>query len=464
MQCSDKMSVTKVLAKHLVETSYDDLPKGVIEKAKLCILDSLGCAIGGYETESGKIVVDLMKHLGGKPESTIVGDRDKISCDHAAFANAALANALDFDDVYIGHPGMTVIPSAFAVGEKVNASGEELITAVVLGYDVSLRIGAAMRRPSIERRLVHGHCWQTFGAAASAAKLLGLNEPRVLDAMGIAGSNAPLPSEMKSTYNVEEGNHMDKNNSGTSAEVGITATLLAKRGFKGPHNILDGKTGFFRMCGAEKCDFHGITYRLGEEYMINRVSFKQYPACHLVHSAIEASLKVIHEHNIAPNDIKKIVIRTSAPVTSSFFLNPEPRHMVHAQFSTLYTVAVAVHGIPYGPKWYAKKTLRNPSIIKLAKKIKVLKDTSVNEANQKDPNNIITIAKVYVKGGVYGHRVEFPRGTPNNPLTRRRIEEKFESLALESLGKRKVMDIIKHARNFEKLQNVGELTALLHMS
>lgn len=455
-----KMSVTKVLAQHIVETNYDDLPKEVIHKAKLCILDSLGCALGGYETKQGKIVVDLMRHLGGKPESTIVGDGEKISCVHAAFTNTALTNALDFDDTYIGHPGMTVIPSAFAVGEKVDASGKDLMTAIVLGYDVSTRIGAAIR-PSIQRRLVHGHAsWQTFGAVVPAVKFLGLNELGVLDAMGIAGCNAPLPSGMKSAYN-PEGPHMNKNSSGTSSEVGVMAALLAQRGFRGPRNILDGETGFWRMCGSDRCDFQGMTDKLGEEYRIIRVSFKPYSACRLTHSAIEATLEVIHEHDISPDDIEKIIIKTYSPATSGSFMNAEPKNMPQAQFSTVYAIAVAVHRVPPGPKWFAKETLRNASILKLAKKVKLFGDQEADEAFCKDPSNIMATAKVYVEGRAYNYRVEFPRGDPKKRLTKGEIEEKFRSLAFESLGERKVMDIIDLVRNLEKLRRAGELTKLL---
>jgi len=135
---------TEILADYIAETNFEDLPNDVVHKAKMCILDSLGCAIGGYQTKVGQIVVDLIREMGGKPQSTIIAARHKTSSVLAVFANSTMANALDYDDTLFAHPGATTIPPALVVGEDRNSSGREFITSVVVGYEVMLRIGYAI--------------------------------------------------------------------------------------------------------------------------------------------------------------------------------------------------------------------------------------------------------------------------------------------------------------------------------
>jgi len=217
--------ITQRIVEYCVDLDFNVLPNEVIQKVKTNILDSIGCTLGGYKTDVGRIVTNVMRRLGGKPVSTLLGSGFKVSCTNAAYANSLMSNALDFDDCFGGHSGSTIIPPALAIGETFRASGRDLIAAVVVAYEVMGRISAAME-PSREyaSKVLGMGTYQTLGAVIAASKLLSLSTSQYLSALGIAGANAPVPSCMKTSLN-PVGATMVKNNYGTASEVGVMSTL-----------------------------------------------------------------------------------------------------------------------------------------------------------------------------------------------------------------------------------------------
>ena len=451
---------TETLARYIVEADYDDLPMGVVEKAKQCILDSLACSLGGVRTQTGGIILDLMKHLGGKPEATIFGWAEKTSCVHASFANASIVNILDYDDTYSGHPGATTIPPAINVAEEIDASGKDLITAIVLGYETSIRICDAIR-PSVERKHIHGHgTWQTFGAVTVASKLLNLNLEETMGALGIAGSNAPVSSVMKTVLNQNGLPTMVKNNYGIAAEVGVLAARLARSGFSGPHDILDGDNGFWRMCGSDRCDFTRIVRKLGEDYEIMKVSFKPYPSCRFIHSAIDAMLNARRDYELNIDSIDKITLRVPAHTAVWPFTNQRPMNMVEAQFSIPYAIAVAVSGKLPGPEWFTNEALNDPQILRLAAKVTLVSDEQATKAVRSDPSNVLTTLDVHALGKTHSIKVDIPKGDPRNPMTEQERKDKFRRLASIVLDSSSVEEIMRNVENLEK-RNANDLSRLL---
>ncbi len=300
--------------------------------AKLCILDSVGCALAGSKADIGPPVIDLAKYLGERPESPLIGTDNKVSCTNAAFANAEMANALDFDDTYLwsGHVGSTVVQTALAVGCAEHVSGEDLITAVILGYEVSTRIGPLILHPKFLSVKTSGHGFLIFGAAAVAAKLLGLNMEQTTWAMGIAGATTAVYSDEKcciNPLNAELGAPMVKNNYGLFAELGIRAALLAKRGYTGPINILEGEEGFPVMLGAHNynsTDLEMIVKDLRGSPRIMENWFKPYPCCLDSHPPIDAALQIIEEHQLNLNEIDEFIVKT----VSSKALSPNAKAVI----------------------------------------------------------------------------------------------------------------------------------------
>ena len=296
-----------------------------------------------YLSRLAGILTGFARERGGPMEAHVLGSRIRTSCTTAAFANALLINALDYDDIDLGHMGATAISAAFASGEKTNAAGKDLIAATVVGYEVSARIGRALL-PTSPRKKTHGWgTWQTFGTAAASTCLLKLEPDRAVHALAIAGANAPVPSVMKTVYG-SCGPNMVKNNFGTAAEVGLTAALLSARGFEGPMDLFEGDTGFWRMIGTDRSDLDAMVEGLGREYEILKVGFKQFPACRVIQSTIETALACVKRHRIDVSSIDRIRVRAVPRACNGPFSNPRPKDMWAAQFSTPYSVAVALRG------------------------------------------------------------------------------------------------------------------------
>jgi len=457
------------IADYIVKTSFDDLPEKVISRSKVCILDNLGCMLGGYRTKTGKIVANLARETGGgKQESTVIGSGDKVSCVCAAFANSMMANALDFDDTYaagsppIIHPASTTVPPAIAVGERVKATGKDVITSVVLGYEVSIRIGAAIF-PSPERMsYVMGlSTFQTFGAVTAASKLLSLSREQVLNALGIAGATAPVSSVMKTTLN-PMGASMVKNNYGWASQNGVTAALLAKMGFNGPKDILDGNRGFWIMAGSDRCNFDKLVEKLGEKYELMNVGFKPYPSCRLTHQAIDATIRLVRElraNGLQLEEIEEIIVRSISTLTEPPFTNYKPKNMEDSQLSLPFSIAAAIYGGKPGPDWFAEKNL--PRILELARKVKI----EVDPEAESHPHLLTKTKVAIIAGGrQFTAHTDTTRGDPENPMTKDELREKFRGLASEVIEQKKAEIVVNIVDKLEKMDDITKLTDALHCS
>jgi len=456
-----KKFITNIISEYLENVTYNDLPKEIIKKTKLCILDSIGCALGGSTTYEGNIVIMSLLE-GAKGSSTIFGRDDRISINSAVFINSTLSNILDFDDFYIGHPGATIVPIALNVGEYTNASGKEIITAAALGYEISIRMGLGLR-PKAERDKIHGNgTWQMFGAVVAASKLIKLNSEEIANALGIAGTNAPVRSGMKTAYGLT-GPTMTKDNFGIASVVGLLSTLLARNGFTGPKDIFSGETGFWRMIGTDYCDLDKIvTKTLGKKYKILEVAFKPYPCCRLIHSSIDAVLNNISENAIKLHDIEKILIKTVSPLCRPPFYSQAPKNMIAGQFNAPYAITCALLDIN-SLEWYEMKNMLDKSLLKVAKKIEFEVDYNADKLFRKDPGVIPATALIHLKNGKdYLKEVLIPKGDPRNPLTEEDFLKKFKMLALRALNnKNKVMSLMNMIMKLEELENINELTKII---
>lgn len=455
-------SPTRTLAQYIIESQFSDFPINVVEKAKRCILDSLGCALGGYASEVGNRVANTMASLGGRRDSTILGKGVRVAFPNAAMANTYLANILDYDDTYTSHPGCTAIPPAIGGGEMISASGKDVLTAVVAGYEVYSRIAQAIHYEPATIDKVSGPTRQTFAAVTSASKVLSLNLEQVLDALGIAGSTAPVQSNSK-TGGSEEIPPTMKVGFYQCSYVGATAALLAQSGITGPHNILDGDTGFWRMIGADNCDFEKMSHGLGEEYRILNVAFKPYSCCRWFHASLDAALEITKENHIELSSIQSINVKTIGGKSDQvlwYMKNPDPENIVAAEFSLPYSMAVALHGIKPGPEWYAATTMKDTRILNLAAKITCTFE-SKSEQDRNDYHKWPTTVEIVTNHGTFSKKVKYPKGSPQNMLTSEELDSKFMRLAQSAIGEEAARQIRTLVNQLENVNDVNELTSLL---
>jgi 2-methylcitrate dehydratase PrpD len=430
-------SVTQTLAAFVVDTSYDDLPPSIVKAAKELALDSLGCTIGGAVLTPGRIVVELFQELGGLQESTVWATGKKLPCLHTTYINAYLANLLDFDDSYpatgVGHPGATVVPPALAVAEKVQANGHEFLTAVVLGYEISIRIGLAIA-PSPERyRQAWGYGFQIFGAATVASKLLHLDLDATATAFGLAGLSAPVPGTTAADHQgLGRIFTWTKNNYGWTAMGGVLAALKAARGFVADKSILDGESGFWRMAGSDRCDDRQMTANLGHEFLLARTEHKPYPTCRWTHSSIDALENILARHPVDPHSISEIQVRTfSRLIRNCSFAVPED--IVEAQFSLPYLLALRLHGRPLTTT-PSEEDLRNPEILDAARQVTFELDPEAERAFFESGDRPSTVVVKMVTGETYSETVRSGRGAAGQRLTSEELRAKFRGLVGPVVG------------------------------
>jgi len=451
---------TEIIAKYIAEADFEDFPDVVIQKAKNCILDSLGCALGGYASEPGANVAQIIGTLGGQ-DATIIGSGVKASPPNAALANTYMANIMDYDDTYRGHPGCTVNTATLAAGEMTHASGKDVLTASIVGYEIHSRVGASLYYSPTTNAKLRGIMHQTYGAVSAAAKILGGRLDQVFDALGIAGATAPVQSNAK-TSGEENVPPTMKIGFYACSLIGVFSALLAKNGVTGPHNILDGETGFWRMMAADSCDFEKLVHGLGTEYEILNVAFKPYSCCRWFHSSLDALFEIIKEHEIDSENITKITVQTTAGKSKVDYLtNPRPENCVGAVFSLPYSIAVALSGIPPGPRWISHEMMSDKKILDLARKVQCSFQQKSESEHMKDVHKWPATVEVTAGGITHSKHVDYPRGSPRNMVSDDMLREKFLSLANPVIGENKAKKVMEMVGILEQVGDIAKLTALL---
>jgi 2-methylcitrate dehydratase PrpD len=268
------MEITRRLAEYIRDTEFDDIPADVKTKAKHCFLDWLGSGLGGVDDEASLLITDYVLSCGGKPEATIIGRADRTDAAHAALANGVIGHALDFDDYHadtVIHGTDACLPAIAAVAEKNGLSGADVLTALVLGVDVSIRVGLGLGPYHYERGWHSTATAGILGAGAAVSKLLRLDMDQTLNAMGMCGTQA---SGLRQVF----GTMTKPLHPGKACMDAILSASLAQRGFTCSKDILEGDLGVLQVL-TENYDAEKILEGLGSSYHILDVSFKPYPSC-----------------------------------------------------------------------------------------------------------------------------------------------------------------------------------------
>ncbi|MGQ0568988.1 MAG: MmgE/PrpD family protein [Armatimonadota bacterium] len=447
---------TDLVASFVSRATYDDLPADVRAYAKRCLLDSLGCAVAGSRLEAGEIALDLMGKGGAPTEALIAATGVRVSVLNAAYLNSYLASVLDFDDFYIVHPGVTAGPVALAVADFVGASGRDLLLAVVLAYEIQLRVALAIQ-PSRTRMFLVGGCStpQVFGPAAATASLLKLSGDQAISAFGLAAANAPVPHKTNRSVG---GNPRPlswvQGNPGWISMGGVLAGQMAQRGFRGRLEILDGDMGFWAMAGSDQCDFERLTDGLGHRFEMLNVAFKPYPCCRYIHSAAEALETILSTQARSSDEIERVVVR-SVPLLGAF-MDYAPKTFVDGQFSLPYVLGLVLARRRPGYGWLSQDSLADPDVLSAAHTITFEPDDAAAEAFA--AREYPATVTVHTARGAVSETVAIPRGDPRRPLLEEEIQAKFLSLAAPVLGPRRagrLMDLVYG------LEDVGNLRTAL---
>ncbi|MFC1970436.1 MmgE/PrpD family protein [Chloroflexota bacterium] len=452
------MDETRQLAEFITRVSYNDLNGEIIDKAKDLVLDQLGCELACSTLPWSRAVYKYIRDKkGGREESTVVNYGLRTIAEDAVFANATFGHGFEIDDsevISVLHPGCVIIPPALAIGEREMISGQEFLTAMVVGYDISIRVGAGMRLPDA-RGFHPTPILGPFGAAAATAKILGLDVDKVLSSLAIAASESAGLLEY-----TEAGGSVKRLHAGMASQGGTRAALLAQRGLTGPPTILEGKKGFYRAYANEP-SLKEVTADLGEDFRILWTGTKPYACCAGQHSSIDAVSKIVKEHNIKPEQIEEITLGLLEHHVAIAAAIIEPQETTGAQFSGAFGIALRL--IKGGNQFsdYTEDNLRDPEILNIARKVKIIVDKELESLPRVKGERPAKVTLKLKDGTIYKERVNAAKGTILNPMTKEELHSKFRDLASRVLPDKQVENIIQTVGELEKLDNVFKLGVLL---
>jgi 2-methylcitrate dehydratase PrpD len=454
------MTIIEELASNIVRNDFEAFDKATVEQAKNRIIDIIGCLIGGVNGGGCAELRDLITEWGGEKEATILVHGDKVPACNAAWINSIMARSFDYGVLtpYIGktpvwaHIAETNVPLAVTMAEWQHAGGKELITAMVLGDDLTTRISAASTRA-----ISPG--WDTpgtvdkFGAVAIAARLMGLNEYQLIQAFGIvlnqlAGSFQPI----------QDTAHAFKLAQGLAARDGVIAAEMAARGWTGGKDPLLGRYGYFALYCREH-DPEVLTRNLGKEFY-GDCTFKPYPSCRFIHSTIDCALELVQSHDINPQDIDSITIDVAqmhydSPLNQPFEPGEFPQGT--AIFSLRYHVANVLIRKSIKLEHLTEEYILDPEVGALARKVTVISTIP--------PEKIEAAAiKLRMKNGrEFSAYADVARGNALvKPLNKEDIVAKFLNNIefSNTISKGNAVKILTMIENLEAVDDISQLVTL----
>ena len=438
------------------ELKLADVPPAVVEKAKLVFLDTIGIALASSTMDFGLMAINVARKLGGPKASLLIGTSDRVAAANAVIANGTLAHGLDYDDTLeeaIVHTGCCAGITALAAGEEVGATGAAVLEAAIVGTEVLCKVGLVAPGKFHARGFHPTAICSTFGAAAAAGKLYGLNVNQWVDAFGLCGSQSSGIIEY-----LADGTWTKRIHPGWSAHGGVIATLLAKEGFRGPAKVLEGTHGFFSAFGGKNdYDFEKIL-ELGQRWEIPRLTFKSYPCGSISHPYMDCALRIKQKHSPHPDQIKEVICRTAeGPVHrlwEPLANKQKPVSSYGAKFSLPYSIAVMLIRGRVGLEEFSESAIRDHEVLDLAAKVRYEVDPTIDY-----PRHFEGHVQLKMKdGSVFTEDQLHPRGGYEDPLPPEEIEAKFHANARLALAEHDVEEIIRLVQQLEALPSISRLT------
>lgn len=454
------------IARFVTEAAYGDLGPDVLAMVHNQLLGVLGATIAAASGQGCETVVDMVRELGGKPEASIFVHGDRVPAHQAAFVNAVMARALDFEDSIApgAHVGAAIIPAAFAAAEMVGqedgavgrvVTGADFLAAIAVGTELAVRMNLGeLEYDGFDPTSV---C-VSFGSTAAAGKIVGLTEEQMWNALALAfcRCGGSLQANVDGALAV-------RMIQGWTAETGVTCARLAKKGITGPRNYLEGVYGYFHLFGRDRVGPADLLAGLGSEYRLDALIFKKYPNCVGTQAATDLILAIIAEANLEARDIDRVKIHIGPYlyrlVGHPFQLGVNPR--VSAQFNVRFCVANALLHGSSALAHFEPEAVGDPEVLKLVERVEVIPDAALDRRGH-------TAADLWVTtkdGREYFKQTDAAPGMPGRPLSRdehlRRFWECIEYGA-NPLANTETGTQITHALDhLHDMEDVRSLTRLL---
>jgi len=450
-------NMTEKFAEFCEQLKYDDLSPEVIKRTKLLILDTVGIIIRArHDAESTSSLVSAIDKLEMSNGSCqVFSDKKTYSPSAAALLNGTLAHSLDFDDTHAEaslHSSAPILSAALAAAQMNKSSGQELIAACVVGYEVQIRLGLAGGSSAHYKKGFHPSATcGIFGAAAAAGYLMGLTKEQYISAFGIA-----LSQSAGSMQFLTDGAWTKRSHVGQAAQNGLSCAIMAGEGFKGPSKAFEGQWGYLHSY-ASGGDVKKAMNGLGEKFETLNLGVKPYPSCRYSHAAIDGLIELKKELKFSSDDLDDIDIGLSETALNiigyPLMDKQHPKSIVDGQFSMPFCAAVTVKS--GGLQWDDYKNhLNNKDTLSLCNKVKVSPD---EDAEKCCPEYMSAKVKVVVKGEKYEKFVKIPKGEPENFMEDAEFISKFKGLTEPYLSKQRVDQLTDLMLKIDQANNVNSI-------
>lgn len=460
------MSVTglsSTLAAFVAGTTYDDLPIRTREMAKRCVLDALGVSLAATgHADVCRPFRELAIEQGGRPECTLLGSDVRVPATAAAFANGALAHALDFEDSHDGallHPNAPTIPAVLAVSEAYGpVSGRDVITAVALGCDVACRMGLALDVALDRYGWYPPPMIAAFGATAAVGKLLGLDAAQLVDAFSLSLCQATCSAELKTSPHSDVRAIRDA----FPAQLAVTSALLARKGVRGFDRPIEGTAGFFALYARGAYSPNALTGALGERFEIDRVSFKPWPSCRGTHAFIEAAQALARTHKIDAQAIESIELvgsRINRMLAEPLAQKQRPATAIDAKFSLPFTVSVALRRGNVTLDDFTPEALQEEGTLALAARVRYAVSETLPDKGIETLHASMTIRMQ--DGRTLATEITEPLGSERRPVDDELLVGKFRDCARRASHRPSAESIDAWARQILSLEEVDDMRPLV---
>jgi 2-methylcitrate dehydratase PrpD len=443
---------TRELASWVAQLDHAQLPERTREVVRSALLDTLGCGVYGYATPWARTLLEWARAGGSKPEATVWGDASRsLRASDGALVNGTSSHAFELDDYHNAklHPGAVVIPAALAMAEKLDSTGERLVTAIAGGYEVMIRSSLALDPSAARLRGWHltGVCGP-FGAAAACAILMGLDAERTAWALGLAGTQgAGLWA-----FNAD-GTMSKRLHAGKAAHSGVLAAELAALGFTGPTQIYEYADGGVLKAFSDNGDPAPLTADLGRVFHLDATSIKPYCCCGSTHSYVDAALQLRAKLG-TPWDVKrKVRVGVANVVNVQCGFDYRPSSALNAQMSLRYVVAAALVEGQALPPQFTDEKIAEPRLVELAQSIELVPDPKLDALYPKEFPGWVAAES---RGEWVRADVANPTGSKYVPIDARGITEKFRGIN-PALPTDRIAEVALHIES----HSVRKLLALL---
>jgi 2-methylcitrate dehydratase len=453
-----KETITAKMARWAAALEYKHLSQDAVYQAKRFLLDSVGCALGGYQQHDVKIALQVLDEIAGSGPATVIGTGRRIDPVSASLANALMIRCMDYNDIYWkqdpSHPS-DIFPAAMAACERAGSDGRELIVGFVLGHEFEMRLCEAAF-PGIRERGWHHATLTAFVSPFVAGRGLRLSWQPIQHAIGIAASHHCTLGAVTAGKLTMMKNTVDP----MATQAGVFAALLAEKGYTGPEHVIDGKEGLVHCFGPD-WKLNLLTDGLGDSWRITQCGMKFFPTEALTHAPISAVLDLVKDNDLHPDQIAKVQIRSLARA-ADILSDPskyDPHTKETADHSLPYVIAAAIVDRQVTPAQFEMAKIMDPAIRAQLKKVDVVADPEIEKVFPALQRVIVTIATT--DNRTFTKQLDYPKGDPRNPLSDAEIEEKFAALADGVLSKPAQAKLKDAIWNLEKVGSVSKLMALM---